>query len=58
MKEITLTLDLVNALMQYIGTRPYAEVHQLIAEVQRQAAGQVQSPEDSETSEMQGKKEA
>jgi len=47
MKEITLTLDLVNALMQYIGTRPYAEVHQLIAEVQRQAAGQVQ-PQDEQ----------
>jgi hypothetical protein len=42
MKEITLTLDLVNALMNYIGTRPYAEVHQLIAEVQRQAAGQLE----------------
>ncbi len=42
MKEITLTLDLVNALMNYIGTRPYAEVHHLISEVQRQAAGQLE----------------
>jgi hypothetical protein len=47
MKQITLTLDLVNALMNYIGTRPYAEVHQLIAEVQRQAAPQV--PVETET---------
>ena len=48
MKEITLTLDLVNAVMNYLGTRPYGEVYQLIAEVQRQASPQVPAEPEPE----------
>jgi len=51
MKEITLTLDLVNAVMNYLGTRPYGEVYQLIAEVQRQAAPQVPAETEPEVTE-------
>jgi hypothetical protein len=48
MKEITLTIDLVNAIISYLGTRPYGEVYQLIAEVQRQAAPQVPAETEAE----------
>ncbi len=42
---ITLTLGLVNGILQYLGTRPYAEVFPLIAEIQSQATPQVPVPE-------------
>jgi hypothetical protein len=42
---ITLTLPLVNAILQYLGTRPYAEVFPLVAEIQAQATPQVPMPE-------------
>jgi hypothetical protein len=43
--EIKLTLGLVNAVLQYLGTRPYAEVFPLIAEIQSQATPQVPVPD-------------
>jgi hypothetical protein len=43
--EIKLTLGLVNAILQYLGTRPYAEVFPLVAEIQSQATPQVPMPE-------------
>jgi hypothetical protein len=42
---INLTLGLVNAILQYLGTRPYAEVFPLVAEIQSQATPQVPVPE-------------
>ena len=42
---ITLTLGLVNGILQYLGTRPYAEVFPLVAEIQSQATPQVPVPE-------------
>jgi hypothetical protein len=42
---INLTLGLVNAILQYLGTRPYAEVFPLVAEIQSQATPQVPMPE-------------
>ena len=40
MDKITLTTELLNAIMQYLGSKPFAEVAGLIAEVQKQAAEQ------------------
>jgi hypothetical protein len=37
MKEITLPIELANAILQYLGTRPYQEVAQLIAGMQQAA---------------------
>ena len=37
MKEITLSIELANALLQYLGGRPYQEVSQLIAAMQEAA---------------------
>jgi hypothetical protein len=40
MEKITLSTNLVNAIMQYIGTRPYAEVFQLVEAIQKEAKEQ------------------
>ena len=37
MEKITLSTNLVNAILQYLGTRPYAEVFQIIEAVQKEA---------------------
>ena len=42
---ITLTLGLVNAILQYMGTRPYAEVFPLVQAIQEQATPQVPVPQ-------------
>jgi len=42
MEKITLTTQLVNAVMGYLGTRPYQEVFQLIEVLQNEAKSQVQ----------------
>ena len=44
MDGITLSTDLLNAIMQYLGTRPYVEVAVLINEVQKQAQAQGAQP--------------
>jgi len=36
MEKVTITLELANAITQYLGTRPYQEVASLIAEIQKQ----------------------
>jgi hypothetical protein len=40
MDKITLTTELINAIMQYLGSKPFAEVAGLISEVQKQASEQ------------------
>jgi hypothetical protein len=45
MKEITLPIELANAILQYLGTRPYQEVAQLIAEMQKVAQESFQQDE-------------
>ena len=42
MKQVTIPLDYANAVLQYLGNRPYAEVAALIAELQKQVAPQLQ----------------
>jgi hypothetical protein len=49
MDKITLPLNLVNAIMGYLGKQPYDQVFQLIAEVQKEAqAQQAQTPPPQE----------
>ena len=43
---IALNLGLINAVLGYLGTRPYGEVFHLIQEIQKQAAPQVPAPQD------------
>jgi len=40
-QEIKLSLSLVNNIIQYLGTKPYGEVFQIISAIQEQAAPQV-----------------
>lgn len=46
MQEIKFPVQFVNALLQYLGTRPYQEVFQFVMEIQRmgQEQGQQQEP--------------
>ena len=40
MEKITLSTELVNAILQYLGSRPFVEVAQLINGIQQEAQGQ------------------
>lgn len=44
-QKIELSLSLVNGILQYLGTRPYGEVFQIINTLQEQAAPQVKEQE-------------
>ncbi len=46
--KITLTLNLVNGILQYLGTRPYQEVFPIVQEIQAQAIPQVPTPNPAE----------
>lgn len=45
MEKVTITIELANAITQYLGTRPYAEVAGLIGEIQKQYNEQKKEPE-------------
>ena len=40
MDNLTLSTQLVNAILQYLGNRPFVEVQPLIQEIQKQASAQ------------------
>lgn len=46
MEKMVLSTSLVNAVLQYMGNRPYAEVAQFIAAIQKEAAAQMPKPEE------------
>lgn len=46
-QNINLSLGLVNGVLQYLGTRPYGEVFQLVQAIQEQAIPQIPVPEAS-----------
>jgi hypothetical protein len=46
-QTITLTVELVNAVLNYLAQRPYGDVHQMIAAVQQQAAEQAKNENQS-----------
>lgn len=46
LKHLTLSTDLVNAVLQYLGTRPFQEVHQMIAAIQSEATPQIQEQQE------------
>ena len=51
MNEIKLSTQLVNAILQYLGTRPYTEVFQVIEAIQNEAKNQPKKDEQAETHE-------
>jgi len=40
MQNLTLTVDLVNAILQYLSGKPFSEVNQLIGAIQQEAQAQ------------------
>jgi len=52
MDKIVLSINLVNQIMGYLGTRPYQEVFQIINGLQEEAKGQAPAtPIETETKE-------
>lgn len=50
MNEVKLSTQLVNAILQYLGSRPYTEVFPLIEAIQKEAKEQqAQPPAPTET---------
>jgi len=45
MDKLTLSTQLVNQILGYLGTRPYQEVFQLVDALQKEAKDQVQAEE-------------
>ena len=45
MEKITLSVNLVNAVLQYLGTQPYQNVYQLIEALQKEAKKQPKEEE-------------
>lgn len=45
MEKVTLSTQLVNGILQYLGQRPFVEVQQLIGGIQQEAQGQFPAPE-------------
>jgi hypothetical protein len=43
---INLSVETVNAILGYLGTRPYQEVYQLIAAIQAAAAPKEETPSE------------
>lgn len=52
--KIELTLGLINGILQYLGTRPYAEVFPIVQEIQAQAMPQVPVPAPEAESQAAG----
>lgn len=44
-QNITLSLGLINGILQYLGTRPYGDVFQLVQAIQEQVIPQIHVPE-------------
>ncbi len=47
MGKIALSTNLVNAILQYLGSRPYAEVFQVVEALQAEAKSQTKPADES-----------
>lgn len=47
MQKISLSVDLVNSILQYMGGRPFQEVYQLIEAIQKEAQSARATPQDA-----------
>ena len=50
MEKVTLSTQLVNGLLQYLGNKPYAEVANLIAALQQEAQASIAAQATTEES--------
>jgi hypothetical protein len=49
--EVKITLQLVNGILQYLGTRPYGEVFQIVNAIHAEVQPQIPMPEMAKTDE-------
>lgn len=47
-KNFSMPLSLINGILQYLGTKPYAEVYQLVQSMQAVVAPQLQEQKPQE----------
>lgn len=52
-QEVTLKLSLINGLLNYLGTRPYAEVANVIQAIGEQVSPQIQVPAEAAPADAQ-----
>ena len=45
MEKLFISVNLVNAVLQYLGTQPYQNVYQLVEALQKEAKEQTKEPE-------------
>ena len=57
MDNLTLSTELVNGILQYLGSRPFVEVAALINGIQTQAAAQGATPAAAPAAEPEAPKE-
>ena len=51
MEKLTLSTNLVNGILQYLGNQPYAQVANLIQGIQQEAQGQIAPPAEEPAAE-------
>jgi hypothetical protein len=50
-EEVKMSLQLVNGILQYLGTRPYGEVFQIVNAVHAEVQPQIPMPDMAKTDE-------
>ena len=50
-EEVKVSLQLMNGILQYLGTKPYGEVFQIVNAVQAEVQPQIPMPEMAKTDE-------
>jgi len=50
-EEVKVSLQLVNGILQYLGTRPYGEVFQIVNAIHAEVQPQIPMPEVAKTDE-------
>jgi len=53
MKKLEIEMDTINAVLQYLGNRPYNEVNQLIQKLFNEARGQFSKSDNDNSNQLE-----